>query len=90
MASEYYLTLFIEEAYIKSSPKNIYLAPTKSLYTLYNMNYKIWFDNYDLIGKLVGFVVDGKPVNIVISQSMSIPANAVYCQYFTYISRCKN
>jgi len=24
MASEYYLTLFIEEAYIKSSPKNIY------------------------------------------------------------------
>ena len=49
MASEYYLTLFIEEAYIKSSPKNIYLAPTKSLYTLYNMNYKIWFDNYDLI-----------------------------------------
>jgi len=43
-----------------------------------------------LIGKLVGFVVDGMPlaaksVNIVISQSMSIPANAVYCQYFTYI-----
>ena len=40
-------------------------------------------DNYHLIGKLVGFVVDGmplagKPVNIVISQSMSIPANAMY------------
>ena len=34
MASEYYLTLFIEKAYIKSSPKNMYLAPTKSLYTL--------------------------------------------------------
>lgn len=45
-------------------------------------------NNYNLIGKLVGFVVNGmplagEPVSIVISQSMSIPANAVYRQYIT-------